>query len=77
MFQVSNSTEGYLTAQQVLEIFDKRRTNEQEWTDKRISTDYKISLEDATNLIKYFGSYRVVGKLDKGHPKMELHPLHR
>ena len=77
LFDVSSTSEGYLTAQQVLEIFDKRSANESEWTEDKIAATYKISREDATNLLKYFGSYRVVGKLDKGDPDMKLHPLHR
>ena len=74
---VTNSIEGYLTAQQVIEIFDKRRASESEWTEQKIATDYKISQEDATNLIKYFGSYRVMGTLEKRTPEMKLHPFHR
>ena len=75
--QNTTSTEGYVTAQEVLEIFTKRATNASEWTEQKIATEYKISPEDAKNLVKYFGSYRVVGALEKAAPEMKLHPLHR
>jgi hypothetical protein len=76
--QITSSTEGYLTAQEVLEIFSKRATDSAgEWTEQRIAKDYKISPEDAVNLVKYFGSYRVMGALEKRQPEMKLHPLHR
>ena len=74
---LANSTEGYLTAQQVLEIFDKRAASDSEWTEEKIAMDYRIAHDDAVNLVKYFGSYRVVGKLEKEKPELKFHPLHR
>ena len=77
LYNVNSTTEGYLTAHQVLDIFDKRSASESEWTAEKIASTYKISLDDTTNLLKYYSSYRVAGKLDKRDPDMKLHPLHR
>ena len=74
-FVVSQAPEGYLTFQQVMEVFNKRRTGE--CTTDQLATEYKMDNNELENLFKYFSSYRVIGKMDSNAPPMKLHPLIR
>ena len=73
----TSSSEGYLTAQQVLEIFDKRGENPNEWTVENVAQQYKIDSRDAENLLKNFNNYRVVKSAKKPDDPLGYHPLHR
>lgn len=71
------ATEGYLTVQQVNEIFDRRKANEGVWSAAKVAGSYKLSLEDAEHLLKHFNNFRVVtsNKNDLS-PEMKFHNFH-
>lgn len=60
--QVDRSSSG-MTADELLLMFYERRNNELAWTAERVATDYKLSLNDAKNLLRYFNNFVIVQKL--------------
>lgn len=60
--QVDRSSSG-MTADELLLMFYERRNNELAWTAERVATDYKLSLNDAENLLRYFNNFVIVQKL--------------
>ena len=75
-FIIEKSSEGYLTVQQLLEIFTKRRESPSEWNSETIAKQYKIEQNDAENLLKYFNNYKVLVSRKPDTP-LQYHLLHR
>ena len=61
-FKTDSSTDG-VTADELLLMFYERRDNELKWTAEKVATDYKLSLSDAENLLRYFNNFVIVKKL--------------
>ena len=66
--------EGYVTYQQVLEIIQKSKSSKDLSTDT-LASEYKLDKEDLESLLKYYGTFRVIGKTGSGAPPMEYHSL--
>lgn len=53
---------GYVTVEQVVGIFEKRRMNK-EYTIEEIMRDFNLTKEDATNLTNFFTNFQIVANL--------------
>ena len=71
------ASEGHLTVPQVMEIFDRRKANEGEWSAAKVASSYKLDPKDVENLLRYFNNYqiKVIPKPDLT-PEMKFHNLH-
>ena len=61
-FKADSSIDG-VTADELLLMFHERRDNELKWTAEKVAADYKLSLSDAENLLRYFNNFVIVKKL--------------
>lgn len=52
-----------MTADELLLMFYERRDNELKWTAEKVAADYKLSQNDAENLLRYFNNFVIVKKL--------------
>ena len=73
-YPVGGVPEGYVSYQQVLEIIHKSKKPEDFSTDA-LSSEYKLDKMDLESLLKYYGSFRVIGKGESMAPPMEFHSL--
>ena len=73
---MSTASEGYLTNRQVVEIFNLKNKDKEEWTASKVSSVFKISPSDAENLLKYFETYKTVATVKDNKPEMKFHHLH-
>lgn len=75
-YTINKASSGYLTLQQLAEIFEHQRASPEEWPASKVASSYNIELNDAENLLKYFTSYRVVATFKDPRPEMKFHNLH-
>ena len=61
-FKADVNTDG-MTSDELLMMFYERRGNELQWTPEKVSVEYKVSLNDAENLLRYFNNFVIVKKL--------------
>ena len=73
---VTKSKDGYLTVEQLSELFERVRDNPELYTTERVAAEYKLSVTDAENLLKYFGGFKVVATYDQSQQGLKFHPLH-
>ena len=60
--KVDHNTTG-VTADELLQMFYERRNNEMKWTAQKVASEYKLSLSDAENLLRYFNNFVIIKKL--------------
>lgn len=76
-FNIAKPKEGYLTVHQLKELFERVNGDPGTWTVEAVAVEYKISISDSQNLLKYFGGFKVVAMFKPSDHKLEFHPLHR
>jgi len=60
-----------VAADELLLMFYERRNNELKWTAEKVAADYKLSLSDAENLLRYFNNFVIIKKLPKKTSPLE------
>lgn len=75
-FDITVASDGYLSVKQMMEIFERRRRSEDEWTPSKVATTFKIDEKAAENLLKYFNTYKTVATYKRPKPNMKFHNLH-
>lgn len=75
-YLTARASPGYLTVQQVFEIFDKRKEKMSGWTAETVANHYEVDLQDVENLLKFYNSYRVV-KSGESETALKFHLLHQ
>eukprot|EP00731_Ephydatia_muelleri_P032247 Em0023g754a len=76
-FHVEKPQQGYLTTKQVMDIFNSRWSNPEQFTVQYVGSKYSIASSDAENLLKYFTNYKMQSPGPSPKPDMAFHPLHR
>lgn len=63
---VSVIPDGKLSSEKLTELFINRKISTEEWTDQQIAEHYKLDLNVAQNLTKYFGSFYIFKREKEG-----------